>query len=54
MIATDIHEHVITPENILREFFRVLKKGGRVIATAPYFRSSKMDTCLLQYKIFQT
>ncbi|MBN2144374.1 MAG: class I SAM-dependent methyltransferase [Candidatus Aureabacteria bacterium] len=35
VIATDILEHNLQPEQLLKEFRRVLKKGGKVITTVP-------------------
>jgi SAM-dependent methyltransferase len=35
IIATDLLEHVTTPELLLREFWRALKVGGKLLVTVP-------------------
>jgi SAM-dependent methyltransferase len=35
IIATDLLEHTITPELLLREFHRALKPGGKLLISAP-------------------
>lgn len=36
VIASEIIEHVIDPSRFIKELFRVVKKGGRLIITTPY------------------
>lgn len=36
VIASEIIEHVIDPAEFVKELFRVVKKGGRLIITTPY------------------
>ena len=36
VIASEIIEHVINPEDFVKELFRVVKKGGKLIVTTPY------------------
>jgi SAM-dependent methyltransferase len=36
IIASEIIEHVAEPSNFVKELFRVIKKGGRLIITTPY------------------
>ncbi|HEY3323945.1 MAG TPA: class I SAM-dependent methyltransferase [Planctomycetota bacterium] len=35
IIATDLLEHVVTPEILLKEFHRALKPGGRILISVP-------------------
>jgi SAM-dependent methyltransferase len=35
VVCTEVLEHVFEPDRLLREIFRVLKPGGRVILTVP-------------------
>lgn len=37
ILCTAVLEHLERPESALREFFRILKPGGHVILTAPFF-----------------
>lgn len=36
VIASEIIEHVVDPSDFIKELFRVVKKGGRLIITTPY------------------
>ncbi len=36
VIASEIIEHVIDPTEFVKELFRVVKKGGRLLVTTPY------------------
>ena len=36
VIASEIIEHVVDPKEFIKELFRVVKKGGRLIITTPY------------------
>ena len=36
VIASEIIEHVIDPADFVKELFRVVKKGGKLIVTTPY------------------
>lgn len=36
VIASEIIEHVVNPVEFIKEVFRVVKKGGRLIITTPY------------------
>jgi ubiquinone/menaquinone biosynthesis C-methylase UbiE len=36
VIASEIIEHVFDPAEFIKELFRVVKKGGRLILTTPY------------------
>jgi len=36
VIASEIIEHVIDPAEFVKELFRVVKKGGRLLVTTPY------------------
>lgn len=36
IVSNDVMEHIPDPERALRECFRVLKRGGRVLATFPF------------------
>lgn len=36
VLCTEVFEHIENPVEALREFSRVVKKGGRVILTAPF------------------
>jgi ubiquinone/menaquinone biosynthesis C-methylase UbiE len=36
VVASEIIEHVVDPAGFIKELFRVVKKGGRLIITTPY------------------
>jgi SAM-dependent methyltransferase len=35
LVSIDVHEHLLKPERLAAEFFRVLKPGGRAVVTTP-------------------
>lgn len=35
LVSIDVHEHLLKPELLAAEFFRVLKPGGRAVVTTP-------------------
>jgi len=37
ILCTEVFEHIPNPVSALKEFFRLLKPGGRIILTAPFF-----------------
>jgi 2-polyprenyl-3-methyl-5-hydroxy-6-metoxy-1,4-benzoquinol methylase len=37
IFALEIIEHLIKPENVIKESFRMLKRGGRFYVSVPYF-----------------
>jgi SAM-dependent methyltransferase len=37
IIATEVFEHCPEPEKVMKEMFRVLKKGGLIFFTVPFF-----------------
>ncbi len=37
ILCTEVLEHIPAPEKVIAEFSRVLKKGGTLITTAPFF-----------------
>lgn len=37
ILCTQVLEHVVEPDKVLAELFRVLKPGGRILLTTPFF-----------------
>ncbi|MGQ9644108.1 MAG: class I SAM-dependent methyltransferase, partial [Ignavibacterium sp.] len=46
VIASEIIEHVIDPREFLRELFRVVKKGGKVVISTPYKEKIRYVLCV--------
>lgn len=46
VIASEIIEHIIEPKEFLRELFRVVKKGGKVLISTPYKEKIKYVLCV--------
>lgn len=46
VIASEIIEHVIDPKEFLRELFRVVKKGGKVVISTPYKEKIRYVLCV--------
>ncbi len=46
VVASEIIEHVVDPENFIRELFRVVKPGGRLIVTTPYKEKLRYYLCI--------
>ncbi|MEI6614250.1 MAG: methyltransferase domain-containing protein [Chrysiogenales bacterium] len=42
LVSIDVHEHLNHPEILAREFFRVLKSGGRAVITTPNGNERKL------------
>lgn len=45
-IASEIIEHIIEPKEFLRELFRVVKKGGKVLISTPYKEKIRYVLCV--------
>lgn len=46
VIASEIIEHVVDPKEFIKELFRVVKKGGRLIITTPYKEKLIYHLCI--------
>lgn len=46
VIASEIIEHVVLPENFVKELFRVVKPGGCLIITTPYKEVLRYSLCI--------
>lgn len=46
LIATEIMEHLNTPESAAREFLRVLEAGGKAIVSTPYKEKIRYALCI--------
>lgn len=42
LASIDVHEHLVRPELLAAEFFRVLKSGGRAVVTTPNGNERKL------------
>lgn len=42
LVSIDVHEHLLHPEILTGEFFRVLKSGGRAVVTTPNGNERKL------------
>jgi SAM-dependent methyltransferase len=40
VLCTEVFEHIPDPAGALKEFFRLLKPGGKIVLTAPFFSLS--------------
>ncbi len=46
IIASEIIEHVIKPDKFVKELFKVLKPGGKLIITTPYKEKIRYNLCI--------
>ncbi len=46
VIASEIIEHVIDPKEFVKELFRVVKPGGKLIITTPYKEKLRYYLCI--------
>lgn len=46
VVASEVIEHVISPENFLNELFRVVKPGGQLIISTPYKELLQYTLCI--------
>ncbi len=46
VIASEVIEHLNDPASAIREFFRVIKPGGRVVITTPYKEVIRYYLCI--------
>ncbi|MGQ9818462.1 MAG: methyltransferase domain-containing protein [Candidatus Kapaibacteriales bacterium] len=46
IIASEVIEHIPEPKGLLKELFRVTKKGGVVIITTPYREKIRYSLCI--------
>jgi SAM-dependent methyltransferase len=42
LVSIDVHEHLLQPERLAAEFYRVLKPGGRTVVTTPNGNERKL------------
>jgi SAM-dependent methyltransferase len=54
VVCSEILEHILSPDQLLREILRVLKPGGRVILTVPNLHCirNRLDVLLGKYTPF--
>ncbi len=46
VVASEIIEHVTSPEDFVKELFRVVKPGGKLIITTPYKEKIRYALCI--------
>lgn len=46
IIASEIIEHVVNPDLFIKELFKILKPGGKLIVTTPYKEKIQYNLCI--------